>query len=309
MEIKPIREKWKGTMTNRERFNNQMHYKPFDRTVNMEFGYWDENFKEWSGFVENNIINNWQADQFFNFDRLRQVGGNTWIHPGFEEIIISETDDKKVIRNHVGLIAEVPKDGHSTIPHCIKSSINTPDDWKKVKKERFDINHPDRKVDIEKIKTWATPDRDYPLGVDCGSMIGRIRDLLTVEGLAYATYDYPEMVEDMVETACQLVENFLDQVLGEFDFDYASGWEDIAFKNGPLISLDFFHKVVVPRYKRLGDKIHKHGITLWFTDCDGDVRPLIPGFLEGGINCLFPFEVNSGGHPAELLKEETFGLK
>ena len=26
MEIKPIRKKWKGTMTDRERFNNQMHY-------------------------------------------------------------------------------------------------------------------------------------------------------------------------------------------------------------------------------------------------------------------------------------------
>ena len=37
-EIKPIRQKWKGTMTDRERFNAQMHYQPFDRTFNMEFG-------------------------------------------------------------------------------------------------------------------------------------------------------------------------------------------------------------------------------------------------------------------------------
>lgn len=26
-------------------------------------------------------------------------------------------------------------------------------------------------------------------------------------------------------------------------------------------------------------------------------------FLEGGINCLFPYEVNSCAHPAELLAE------
>ncbi len=303
MAITPCRPKWKGTMTDRERFNNQMHYKPFDRTVNMEFGYWDENFKEWSGFVENNITNNWEADQFFNFDNIGGVGGNIWLHPGFEQKVISETEDKQTIMNADGLIGEVPKDGHSTIPHFTKSSISTPDDWKKVKKEKFDVNHSDRKVNLEEIKKSHAPDRDYPLGVWCGSMIGKIRDLLTVEGLAYATYDYPKMVEDMVETACQLVENFLDQVLGEVDIDFATGWEDICFKNGPLISLDFFHKVVVPRYKRIGDKLHKHGITLWYTDCDGDVRPLIPGFLESGINCLFPFEVNSGGHPAELLNE------
>jgi len=33
------------------------------------------------------------------------------------------------------------------------------------------------------------------------------------------------------------------------------------------------------------------------------VRPLIPGFLEAGINCLFPFEVMGGGHPKKLLDE------
>jgi uroporphyrinogen decarboxylase len=134
-------------------------------------------------------------------------------------------------------------------------------------------------------------------------MIGMIRNVLTFEGLAYACYDYPDMVEDMVETACVLVEDMLDQVLPHIPFDYASGWEDICFKNGPIVSLDFFTQVVVPRYERIGRKLHKAGIDLWYTDCDGDVRPLIPGFLKAGINCLFPFEVMGGGHPADLLNE------
>ena len=56
--IKPCRERWKGTMTDRQRFNNQMHYKPVDRCFNMEFGYWNENFKQWSIFLENGITNN-----------------------------------------------------------------------------------------------------------------------------------------------------------------------------------------------------------------------------------------------------------
>ena len=77
-------------------------------------------------------------------------------------------------------------------------------------------------------------------------MIGRIRDMLTFEGLAYACYDYPEMVEDMVETVCQLVEFSLDQLLPHFQFDFASGWEDICFKNGPIVSVPFFRDVVTP---------------------------------------------------------------
>ena len=303
MSVEPCREKWQGTMTDRERFNNQMHYKPIDRCFNMEFGYWEENFKEWPMFVESGITSNWKADQWFSFDRIGGVGGTTWMHPGFPHEVVEETETSQIMMNSDGLLAEVPKDGHDTIPHYIKATVVTPDDWKKCKEERFRRDDPARKIDIEKIKEWCTPDRDLPVGVDCGSMIGRVRNMLTFEGLAYATYDYPDMVEDMVETCCVLVEDSLDQLLPHFDFDYASGWEDICFKNGPIISVDFFTEVVVPRYKRIGKKLKDAGIDLWYTDCDGDVRPLLPGFMEAGINCLFPYEVNSCVHPGELLDE------
>ena len=79
-------------------------------------------------------------------------------------------------------------------------------------------------------------------------------------------------------------------MLPHIDFDYASGWEDICFKNGPIVSVPFFHDVVMPRYKRINKRLKAHGIDLWYTDCDGDVRPILPYLLEGGINCLFPFE-------------------
>ena len=158
-------------------------------------------------------------------------------------------------------------------------------------------------MNVEDLKKRYPDDRTFPLGVDCGSMIGKIRDMLTFEGLAYACYDYPDMVEDMVETCCLLVENFLDQVLPHITFDYASGWEDICFKNGPIVTVDFFKNVVMPRYKRISKKLREHGIDLWYIDCDGDVRHLLPYFLEGGVNCLFPFEVNGCAHPGELLRE------
>ena len=291
-------------MTGRERFNNQMHYKPIDRCFNMEFGYWDENFKLWSIFKDNNITTNEQADIFFNFDRIDNYQSVIWLHPQFDEKVIEERENSLIVMNKNGLLEEIPKDRHDTIPHYLESSVKTPDDWYKLKNEgHFDINHPDRKIDVKALKAKHPTNRDYPLGIHCGSMIGRIRDMLTFEGLAYATFDYPEMVEDMVETACVLVENCLDQVLGEIDFDYASGWEDICFKSGPIVSMDFFKNVVAPRYKRISKKLHAHGIDLWYTDCDGDVRPILHLLLESGINCLFPFEVNCCTHPAELLNE------
>lgn len=307
MSVKPVgqpgRKKWQGRLTDRERFNRQMHFQPVDRCFNMEFGYWNENFERWPLFADNGIRNNWQADRFLAFDTIKGISGNIWMHPVYPERIIEERQSTRVIMNPDGLLAEVPKDGHDTIPHFLKASVVTPADWKRCKEERFRRDDPRRKIDVEKLKARHPASRDYPLGINCGSMIGKIRDMLTFEGLAYACYDYPDMVEEMVETCCLLVEDSLDQLLPHFELDYAYGWEDICFRSGPLITLDFFNNVVVPRYKRIGDKLKAAGIDLWYTDCDGDVRPLLPGFLEAGINCLFPYEVNSCVHPAELLHQ------
>lgn len=287
-------------MTERERFRRQMHHQPVDRCFNMEFGYWDDNFKLWPMFRDHGITNNNDADVFLNFDRTATAYGR-WMHPTFPTEEIRRTATTRILRNGDGLIAEVPLDGHDTIPHYLEATVKTPEDWAKVKAERFDPKHPDRKIDVAAILAEHPNDRDYPLGVWSGSMIGKVRDMLTVEGLAYSVFDYPEMVEDIVETSCVLVENFLDQVLPHVKFDYAAGWEDICYKSGPLVSVSFFRDIVVPRYQRISKKLHAHGVDIWWIDCDGDVRPLIPHFLAGGVNTMFPWEVNGSGHPGESL--------
>lgn len=307
--IVPCRPKWAGTMTPRERFNNQMHYRAVDRCFNMEFGYWQENYDQWDIFTKNGITNEAEANLFFSFDPIAGTGGHYWMSPSFENKVIEERGNKCILQNSDGLLAEVPKDGHDTIPHYIKSSVVTPDDWKRVKEERFRLDDPTRIIDVAAIKARHPDDRDYPLGINCGSMIGKIRSMLTFEGICYALYDYPDMVEDMVETACQMVENGLDQLLPHIKFDYASGWEDICFKNGPIVPPDFFKAVIAPRYKRINKRLKAYGIDLWYVDCDGDVRPLLPIFLDCGINCLFPFEVNGCAHPAELLSEYGGALR
>jgi len=119
----------------------------------------------------------------------------------------------------------------------------------------------------------------------------------------YVVNDYPEMVENMVETCCQLAERALDQLLPHFQFDYASTWEDICYKNGPLVSVEFFRDIVAPRYKRISAKLRAAGIDIFYTDCDGDFRPILPALVESGVNCVFPYEVQCMPHPAEFLAE------
>ena len=281
-----------------------MRHRPFDRTFNMEFGYWRENYSQWDIFRENGITDVKEANGFFGFDRFEYVRGDVWLSPAFESKMISGGNGHtKIIMNEDGLLAEVHANDQSSIPHFINSSVATPEDWKRCKEERLVRGDPKRNVDVASLTRTHPKSRSYPLGVYCGSMIGAIRDMLTFEGLAYACCDYPDMVEDMVETSCALTLDYLDQVLPHMDFDFGFSWEDICYKNGPIVNIGFFREVVLPRYKRIGKKLSAHGIDLWIADCDGDVRHIIPYFLEGGINCIIPYEVNACGHPSAVLGE------
>ncbi len=302
--IIPCRSRCKSSISDRERFNRQMHYGSFDRCFNMEFDFWDECYTDWDLFVKNGIRNN-EEDyvEFFQFDRMAVAEGRVWIYPPFPDLVIEERERTIIMRTKNGTLEEVPKDGHASIPRDIRSSVETPEDWKKVKEERFQIDDPARLVDTVALLKQYPADRDFPVGVHCGSLIGKIRDMLMFEGLAYACFDYPDMVEDMVETCCLAIERYLDQVLPIVKFDFAAGWEDICFNTGPIVTVDFFRSVIVPRMKRISKKLRSAGIDIWYTDCDGDVRHILPYLMEGGINCLFPHEVNGSGHPANLLSE------
>lgn len=305
----PIRDPWPGTLTARERFLRQLNRQPVDRCFHWEFGYWDDNFTQWAMFTDNGVRNNDEAERFFGFDEIRVVHGNLWLNPPFPAETLAEHGEYRVVRNADGLLAEVPRDGHETIPHFLKSSVTTPEDWARVKEERFRRDDPARRVDVPALLRRYPDDREYVLMIEAGSLIGKIRDLLTLEGLAYACYDYPDMVEDMVETCCLLIEDFFDQVLPHVAIDAAWGWEDICFRSGPLVSLGFFREVLKPRYRRLGDKLRAAGVGLWLTDCDGDIRPLLADWLEVGLCVMFPFEVHCCGHPAALLAANAPALR
>lgn len=76
-------------------------------------------------------------------------------------------------------------------------------------------------------------------------------------------------------------------------FDYAHFWEDICFKNGPLISPDVFREFVGPWYKKITDLTSSYGIEIVSVDCDGMIDSLIPIWLENGVNTMFPIEVGT----------------
>jgi uroporphyrinogen decarboxylase len=72
--------------------------------------------------------------------------------------------------------------------------------------------------------------------------------------------------------------------------DFLHYWEDICFKNGPLISPEMFKELCLPHYKRVSELAKSYGTDFISVDCDGDIVKLAPIWEEAGVNVMFPIE-------------------
>ena len=169
--------------------------------------------------------------------------------------------------------------------------------WEKDYRWRLDPHDPRRLPSEAEVEAYARENetRQTPLGIHLGSLYGIPRDWLGFQNIAMLLYDDPALVEEIVETQCQLVEDAARIWLQKVQFDYAHFWEDICFKSGPMLSPAFFRRFAVPRYQRLTRLCHEHGVDIIMVDCDGCIDDLVPCWLDAGVNCMFPIEVGTWG--------------
>jgi len=115
-----------------------------------------------------------------------------------------------------------------------------------------------------------------------------------VEGISYLYADDEQLYDEIINTVGELVYKTTKRALESgIKFDYANFWEDICFKNGPLVVPSVFAKKVGPHYRRITDLIKSHGINIISLDCDGFIDSLIPIWFENGVNTMFPIEVGT----------------
>ncbi len=290
------------SMSPRERFQRTMHYQSVDRIPNFEFGYWEETLDVWHqqglpAWVKDEAT----AYQYFGIESCEGDGIQTNVYPYFEERILEKSESHVIMIDANGVTCEINrKKGMSSIPHFIEFPIKGPADWKEFKKTRLDPHDPGRypKTWKKDVEGWIN--RKVPVGIDIGSMIGKPRDWMGFENITVAFYDQPELMAEMIEYMGDFICALIEPALKEVQFDFAHGWEDVAFKNGPMISPAMYRQYVLPQYKKISRLLHKYGIDVIYTDCDGDINLLVPIFLEAGYNCMFPMERACGTDPVKL---------
>ena len=302
------------------RYYRTFMYQPTDRVPDVEFGYWPQTIRRWLGEglpkeFESECTKMFSPalDAHLGLDapEYLRINLRCGIHPGFPEEILEQRPDGSIIRRDAsGVIAHRwpnEADG-SSIPHFIKFPVECPDDWRALK-EHYRLDDPIRQADTENIEKVRARMSTRMITVGATGFYGQLRNWMGMENLSVAFYDYPEMIHDMVEHWSELIAGQIDALPADILIDHISWWEDMASKNGPLVSPRVFREFLQPGYHRVMTAVKKRGCVLGIVDSDGNPHDIVPNWLEEGVNIMFPLEVSAGVDPYAWRREWGMELR
>ena len=76
--------------------------------------------------------------------------------------------------------------------------------------------------------------------------------------------------------------------------DRIESWEDMASKNGSIISPAIFEEFLAPNFQKMRRFADAHRIPLVLVDSDGNINALARQMHANGVNAMYPFEVGAG---------------
>ena len=322
-------------MNVRERFLAVMQGEPVDRGLLWENGYWAGTVRRWykEGLPRKVGVPDWAEDgtsiiggpsridarsmrdpkhglrdgdvrDFFGLDEgFACVPLKSYLVPEFEEVVLEDHGAWVLRRTTSGMLERNWKN-RDGFPHWVQGPVASREDWEQIKAERLQPTLEGRLPDDWPAWVAEFRERTYPLMIGGGpsGCYGVLRNLLGQEQVLMAFYDQPELVRDIIDYMLEYWITLYDQVLDQVDVDMAYIWEDMCYKNGPLISPAMFRELMLPAYKRLTGFLHDRGVPVITVDTDGNCWKLLPLFIEGGVTALLPFEAQAGMDVVEVRK-------
>ncbi len=274
-------------MTSKERFSRMFQHKEADRVPIFD--------SPWAG-----TIARWEREgmpqgmdwrDYFDTDKVSTISVD--ITPRYEEKVLEETDDYRIVTSEWGVTMKQFKEQDST-PEFLDFTVTTPEAWEKAKarmtvsKDRID---------------WKRLERDYAQWQQEGHWIEGmfwfgfdVTHSWTVgtETMLIAMIEEPEWVEDMFDT-------YLDRSIQHFNmiwdagyrFDSIFWYDDMGYKNTPFFSNEMYRGLLQKYHKKAVAWAHDHGIYARLHSC-GDIMPLLPDIMDTGIDALNPIEIKAG---------------
>jgi len=316
-------------MTDRQRALAILNYADYDRLPVVHFGFWKDTLEKWGeeGHLTPEEVEEWGdgnptdvvvGDKLgFDFNYYCTFQPGTFLRPSFEREVLEEMPDgTRKVRNASGVV-ELERDGAGSIPAEVDHLLKGRKDWEEHYRHR--LEYTEERIAEAKVRTndgmvrWdeggkeflQNEDRDFLYGLHCGSLFGTIRNILGVTGASYLFAEDDALFTEIIDTVGELCYQCTKTVLETgATFDFAHFWEDICFKNGPLIIPSVFEEKVGPHYKRITDLVGRYGLNIVSLDCDGCIDALVPTWFNNGVNTMFPIEVGTWGASIRPWREQ-----
>ncbi len=245
-------------------------------------------------------------------------GRGLWVNermiPQFEEKIIEERPDSRIVQDWKGNVCEI---GKQFSPIYLRNAIDfvtrrwlrcpveTWADWEAMK-TRYNPDDPSR-IDPAAAAQIAAdgPDRPYYIEFHFSGPFWQLREWLGFETLCTQFYDDPAMIRDMLEFWGDYIARLLANALKQVKPDCVHISEDMAYKAHPMIGPEMSREYLLPVWKKWGEVIRGAGVPFYGCDSDGYIGDLIPLWMEAGINVCDPIEV--AAHNDINVFRKTFG--
>jgi uroporphyrinogen decarboxylase len=288
-------------MSPRERFIRIMAYRPIEQLPVLALEPFEERaIERWR---TEGLPHDVAPEQFLSMSRLVRVPVSFDPMPAFEEQVVSESDEYERATSVMGATVRRRKDNplmfYGHIDHPVKSRM----DWEHYR-QRFKAGSPQRLPD-----DWAdavAPRLDAcsdPVGLCLYPFFFRLGFYaMGMERFLSAFYEAPDLIHDMFSYWSEFVLETVRPILGTVKLDYAVIAEDLAGKNGPLISPNCYREFWSPYQTPVIEMLRDHGVPLICQWTSGRVDRLLPEMMDQGFNCTWPMEVIAGMDAAALRK-------
>lgn len=281
-------------MTTRDRFVRTLTGQPVDRVPFIKlFGGTNATLPRWrreSPGIETRIDVELRFEGEYRGWQVAPV--NLGLSQMGKPVIIEETSEHIVQRQGSGAV-EIVQKGGDYHRRTVEFAVKNRDDWRRVKAKHLQADDPDRFPKDWPAQVARFRNRECPLQLTHAGVYGFPRRLMGDEALAYAFYDDPGLVQDVMESYTDMALAVWSKMVAEVEFDLIECWEDMAFRNGSIISPQTFREFMKPQYEKIAAFARQHGIPIILVDSDGFIEDLVPLMQESGVNAMYPFEVQS----------------
>lgn len=129
-----------------------------------------------------------------------------------------------------------------------------------------------------------------------------MRDILGYQnalmGMLLHTADFVDLLNRVVDYNLELAEIAVKR----YGIEVIAVTDDVCNAQGTLMSPKSYRNVIYPAFKRIIEGYRSLGVFV-IKHCDGDVRPLIPLWLDAGISCLNPIDPGGGLDMGEIKRQ------